>query len=120
MTENPAPPALNRPEYHVWMTPDTDDLDAEPEYVGVIVIRNVDQLTAETQAKGLRISLRDNFHLTNLWIWSAMVRLELTADKFHPFTKRMEYRPTDKTAKEAKAAEPDPTFGGETPSTASD
>jgi hypothetical protein len=118
MTDTTAPPpTLSRPQYHVWMTPDlTPDLDADPPYVGVVTIRNVDQLTAETQAKALNIKLTDNFHLTNLWIWAAMVREEQTTARFHDFIKRMEYRPVDKD----QPAEPDPTFGGQAPSTDSD
>lgn len=116
-----APPApdLQRPAYHVWLTPeDADDLEADPPYVGVVTIRNVDQLTAETQAKALKVSNKDNFHLTNLWIWAACVRTEITKARFHEFTKRLEYRPTDKTTRAFKGEpEPDPTFGGETPST---
>ena len=120
-TTEPPAPDLQRPAYHVWLTPDDGDLDEDPPYVGVVTIRNVDQLTAETQAKALKVSIRDNFHLTNLWIWAACVRTEVTKARFHEFTKRLEYRPTDKTAKQSEGApEPDPTFGGETPSTDSD
>lgn len=113
MTASPAP---IRPRYNVWLAP-ADDLDAPPEYVGEVEVRNVDQLTAETQAKALGINRDQLFHLTNLWIWAAMVRTGQTADKFHPFTRRVEYVPVDD-----KGAEPaeDPTNGAPGPSTASD
>lgn len=110
-TDLDAPPKLDRPAFHVWVGTDPDD--AAPEYVGVVTITNADQLTAETQAKGL--GLRDikaaPMHYTNLWIWAAMVRRQLTADKFQVFTKRMEYRPV-KEQEDSPGAE-DPTDGGQ-------
>lgn len=108
-------PALSRPSFHVWMGTDPDD-DA-PEYVGVVTVTNADQLTAETQAKGLGIPdpRATPFRLTNLWLWAAMVRKGLTADKFQPFTQRLEYRPV-----EEEEAPEDPTDGAPGPNTDSD
>lgn len=111
-----SPPRLERPSYHVWLTP-ADDLEAEPAYHGVVTVLNVDQLTAETQAKGLGIKRDQPFHLTNLWIWAAMVRTEATQDKFGPFTRRMEYRPVKDDDDQAEEAVADPTPGAPGPST---
>lgn len=106
MTDTPPPP-LKRPRFHVYLTP-AEDPEGDPEYVGMVTVTNQDQLTAESQAKGLGIRAKDEpFHLTNLWIWCAMVRRGDTSDKFRPFTKVMEYRPVDD--EDEDEATPDPT-----------
>lgn len=115
-TDTPAKgPALDRPRFHVWMGEDPED--PAPDYVGVVTITNADQLTAETQAKGLGIDAKAHpFRLTNLWLWCAMVRRGLTSDKFPVFTNRCEYRPLEADQAEAASAE-DPTVGAPGPNT---
>lgn len=109
------PPPLPRLKFHVWLSPD-DDPNATPDYFGVVEVRNVDQLTAETQAKGLGINQKeDQFHLTNLWIWAAMVRTEDTRARFPQFVKLMEYRPVEKP--KAGEDDPDPSTTDQVPST---
>ena len=109
-------PALDRPRFHVWIGEDPED--EAPEYMGVVTVTNADQLTAETQARGLGLhNLRDTpFHLTNLWLWAAAVRRGLTTDKFKPFTARLEYRPVEDEGED----QADPTHGAPGPSTDSD
>lgn len=91
------PPKATRPRFHVFLYPEgleEDQVDTtEPEYLAEVTITNRDQLLAETQAKGLGIRKEEPFHLTNLWIWAACVRRKLTADKFKPFSNRLEYAP---------------------------
>lgn len=116
------PPTLDRPRFHVWMTPEGQDPNAtEPEYVGEVTILNQDQLTAETQgrANGVPDAKAAPFHLTNLWIWAAMVRLDLTRDKFPVFVRRMEYRPVeaDTAPEDLEADDLDPTTTAGAPST---
>lgn len=114
MTTTDNTPALDRPAFHVWIGEDPDD--DHPDYVGVVTVTNADQLTAETQAKGLGI--RDPrstpFHLTNLWLWAACVRRGLTEDRFQVFTNRLEYRPVE-DQEEAEAE--GPTDGAQGPNT---
>lgn len=98
------PPRL---QFHVWITPH-DDLDGEPVYQGIVEVRNQDQLVAENQARsaGVPNVKAAPFHLTNLWIWAACVRLGLTEDKFQVFTHRLDYD----AVKDAQGdPEPDPT-----------
>lgn len=108
------PPALDRPMFHVWIGEGPDD--PAPDYVGVVTVTNADQLMAETQAKavGIRDPKSSPFHLTNLWLWCAMVRREMTSDKFKPFTARVEYRPV--TEQEDAQGE-GPTDGAQGPNT---
>jgi hypothetical protein len=117
---SPDAPTFTRPRFHVWMLPpDTDPADADdtdPEYVGVVTITNQDQLMAETQAKGLGVSRESAFHLTNLWLWAAMVRRKRTEDKFRTFTARMEYRPVDDDTEAGEDTE-DPSRTAQGPNT---
>jgi hypothetical protein len=48
---------------------------------------------AENAARSLGITnvKASPFHLTNLWIWAACVRLGITEDKFPVFTPRLDY-----------------------------
>lgn len=87
----PVPPRPKRLRFHVWITP--HDGDDTPAYQGEVEVRNQDQLVAENAARSLNIPrVKDSpFHLTNLWIWAACVRLGLTEDKFHVFTHRLDY-----------------------------
>lgn len=108
-----APPDLDRPAYHVWIGEAPED--EAPAYVGVVSVTNADQLTAETQAKGLGLHdmKAQPLHFTALWIWAACVRRGLTTDKFRPFTQRMDYRPVDKPEEDPEG----PTDGAPGPST---
>lgn len=103
-TPAPKPPRLR---FHVWLTP-ADDLDAEPVYQGEVEVRNVDQLVAENQARSVGIAnvKSSPFHLTNLWIHAACVRLGLTEDRFQTFTARLDY---DAVKPPKGEPEPDPT-----------
>lgn len=112
MTTDPTPPRLTLPRYHVWLATEPA---ADPAYVGVVTVRNIDQLTAETQSKGLGIRLKEQpFHLTNLWLWAALTRQGLTTDRFHALVQHMEYRPVDDTELEGGEDDEDPTDGAET------
>lgn len=112
-----APPKINRPRFHLWREPATDD-----DYVGVVAVTNGDQLLAETQAKGLGIQVGkgSGFHLTALWVWAAAVRLEHTTDKFKAFTATYAWEAVEepKPTTEEGEPEPDPTFGDQAPNTA--
>lgn len=109
-------PTLTRPRYHVWLA---EDPEADPTYVGVVTVRNVDQLTAETQAKGLGIRIKEQpFHLTNLWLWAALVRTGQTTARFPELVKQMEYRPVEDDAAELEGEDDqDPTVGAQGPNT---
>ncbi len=114
MTTITTPPTLERPSYHVWMA---SEPGGDPVYHGVVTILNADQLTAETQAKGLGIKPQEQpFHLTNLWIWAAMVRTNATTERFRPFTQLVEYRPVKDD--DTEEVELDPTLPAPGPSTA--
>lgn len=104
--------SLKRPEFHVWLTPaDTPDADIEDHYLGVIQVTNQDQLVGEVQARpnGITKPGDQPFAMTNLWLWAALVRLGHTAEKYQAVSQRLEYRPLDKSEKEAGEAEADPT-----------
>lgn len=102
MTNTPAPPRLDRPQFHVWMCPDDLDPDAATEeqlhYIGVVTITNSDQLTAERQgrANGVTDAKSMPFHLTVLWLHAAMARTGRTSLRFQEFSRRLEYRPADR------------------------
>ena len=113
MSTTPAPPTLTLPRYHVWVAPEPD---ADPAYVGVVTVRNVDQLTAETQSKALGIRIKEQpFHLTNLWLWAALVRTGQTSEKFHALVKVMEYRPINDDAPELEGVDDEDPTGGAQP-----
>jgi hypothetical protein len=107
---------LKRTEFHVWIAP---ELGAEPEYVGEIPILNQDQLRAELEGPrhGLTNLREQPFHLTNLWIWAACVRLKLTELRFQDFKMVMEYDKEDDQPGADAADEPDPTSGARDHST---
>lgn len=109
---NDETPKLDRPRFHVYLVPDGADPDtADPEYVAAVTITNRDQLVAENQSRANGVDARNQpFHVTNLWIWAACVRLGLTADKFQPFTRRLEYAPIKPDAMDPAGDEPDPTL----------
>jgi hypothetical protein len=94
MTDSPKPKRLR---FHVWLTPHEDGPTGpgEPVYQGVVDVRNVDQLRAENAARSVGVTrIKDQpFHLTNLWIWQACIRLGLTDDRFDVFTSRLDYDP---------------------------
>ncbi len=116
---NPTPPTLNLPRYHVWML--DPEGSADPRYVGIITVRNVDQLTAESQAKALSIRPKEQpWHLTNLWIWAAMVREGHTSERFHALVKMMEWQPIKDSELEEEVDDEDPTVGAEDHSIGSD
>lgn len=105
MTDTKPTKAMDLPRYHVWLADD----DGEHRYVGEVTIRNVDQLTAETQAKAVNVNMRTQpFHLTNLWLWAACVRLEETDLRFRPFTERLEWTKVGEDG-EGEVPEVDPT-----------
>lgn len=90
----PPAPKMKRLAYHVWLAPAelpdgvTDALelpDDALEYHHVLV-GNGDQLRAELEANQLRIKPVDNpMHLTNLWLWAALVRTGVVDSKFRDF-----------------------------------
>lgn len=113
-------PKIDRPKLHLWR--ETEDPDA-PEYVGVLTITNADQLLAETQARGLGITLGkgSGFHLTALWAWAAAVRTGVTSDKFKPFTQAYAWEGVKDSGDEPEEdPDEDPTVGAEGPSIGSD
>jgi hypothetical protein len=116
MTTDTPPPAkaLDLPRYHVWLAEE----DQDHRYVGVVTVRNVDQLTAEKQAKPLRIDVQtEGFHLTNLWIWAACIRLEETTLKFKPFTEALEWSKVKDDEDQEAEEGVDPTTTGQGVST---
>ena len=113
------PPKATRPRFHVFLYPEDlaeDQVDTtEPDYLATVTITNRDQLLAENQAKGLGIKVGEEgngFHVSNLWIWAACVRRELTRDKFKVFSNRLEYAPVEKGKGEGEETE-DPTSTGQ-------
>lgn len=89
------PPTMKRLAYHVWLAPEGHDGDPlalpddQLEYHHVLV-GNADQLRAELEAGRLKLKQQDNpMHLTNLWLWSALVRTKVVNVKFQEFKSRL-------------------------------
>ena len=88
------PPPLKRPAYWVWISPDGVDPDAATDdqlEAHHVVIHHADQLRAELEAnkQGLpKGATSTPMHLTALWLWAAMVRLEVFSGGFRDFKSR--------------------------------
>lgn len=90
------PPKMKRLAFHTWLVPadyqgDNPMMlaDDELEYHHVL-ISNGDQLRAELEAGKLRIKQQDNpMHLTNLWLWAALVRMKVVDVPFQAFKQRL-------------------------------
>lgn len=89
------PPKMKRLAFHVWLTPadytgeDPGMLDESELVYHHVAITNGDQLRAELEAGKLKLDQRSNpMHLTTLWLWAALVRMDAVDVKFQEFKHR--------------------------------
>lgn len=111
------PPQLRRPQFHVWMHPDTDEpTEVEAVYHGIVTIRHSDQLRAELESAklGLPSPKVAPMMLTTVWVWAAMVRTGDYKDRFPKFRHEdlAELQPVDRDDDEQEGDAEDPTQPG--------
>lgn len=62
---------LTRTYFTIYMD---DPADPEGYIEHRVEVRGADQLRAETEGKGIGVTLKDSMHQTYLWAWAAAVR----------------------------------------------
>lgn len=111
------PPKMKRLAYHAWLAPEGHEGDPlelpedQLEY-HYVLIGNGDQLRAELEANQLRLKARENpMHLTNLWLWAALVRMGVVDLKFQAFKARLVSYDPD-TSRDQPHTDPDADLDG--------